>query len=132
MNDMNTNNRGYDNHDYDYRNYNNRGYDNRYYDDEDYRDYRDYHDYRNYRDYDYRRDYDRRGGRINNRSYRNYRGDYYEELEMTMEDMKETGRKLEDIADMSKNMQEKNMLTKVAQKEKEHYMTLKQMLEKST
>ena len=131
MNDMNTNNRGYDNHDYDYRNYNNRGYDNRYYDDEDYRDYRDYHDYRNYRDYDYRRDYDRRGGRINNRSYRNYRGDYYEELEMTMEDMKETGRKLEDIADMSKNMQEKNMLTKVAQKEKEHYMTLKQMLEKS-
>lgn len=131
MNDMNTNNRGYDNYDYDYRNYNNRGYDNRYYDDEDYRNYRDYRDYRNYRDYDYRRDYDRRGGRINNRSYRNYRGDYYEELEMTMEDMKETGRKLEDIADMSKNMQEKNILTKVAQKEKEHYMTLKQMLEKS-
>jgi len=135
MNDMSTSNReydnrGYDNHEYDYRDYrgsNNRGYDNRYYDEEDYRDYRDY---RNYRDYDYRRDYDKRGGRINNRSYRNYRGDYYEELEMTMEDMKETGRKLEDIADMSKNMQEKNMLTKVAQKEKEHYMTLKQMVDK--
>ena len=119
MNDMNTR---YNEREYDYRDNYRDSYR------EDYRD--DYRDYRDYRD-DYRtRDYDRRGGKINNRSYRNYRGDYYEELEMTMEDMKETGRKLEDIADMSKNMQEKNMLTKVAQKEKEHYMTLKQMIDK--
>ncbi len=126
MNDMYDmrNNRG------DYR-YDNRGdyrYDNR----EDYRDYRE--DYRgDYRE-DYRRDYDRRGGRINNRDYRNYRNyreqDYYEELEMTMEDMREQYRKLEDIGEMAHNPQEKNMLMRVAQKEKENYMTLKQMTEK--
>ena len=123
-----------------------RDYDNRYYDDnmhgnmgyrenyrDDYReDYRD--DYRNYRDYDYRRDYDRRGGKINNRDYRNYRnyrgGDYYEELEMTMEDMREQYRKLEDISEMATNQQDKNMLMKIAQKEKENYSYIKQLVEK--
>ena len=127
------------------RDYDNR-YDNRYYDDnmhgnmdyrenyrDDYReDYRD--DYRNYRDYDYRRDYDRRGGKINNRDYRNYRnyrgGDYYEELEMTMEDMREQYRKLEDISEMATNQQDKNMLMKIAQKEKENYSCIKQLVEK--
>ena len=127
------------------RDYDNR-YDNRYYDDnmhgnmdyrenyrDDYReDYRD--DYRNYRDYDYRRDYDRRGGKINNRDYRNYRnyrgGDYYEELEMTMEDMREQYRKLEDISEMATNQQDKNMLMKIAQKEKENYSYIKQLVEK--
>ena len=114
---------------------NNRGYDNRYYDEMEhgYRDY-DNRDYRNYRD-DYRtRDYDRRGGRLNNRDYRNYRNyrnqDYYEELEMTMEDMREQYRKLEDIAEMADNQQDKNMLMKVAQKEKENYSYIKQLLEK--
>jgi len=134
MNDM----RDYDNRDY--------RYDNRYYDEnihgnmgyrenyrDDYReDYRD--DYRNYRDYDYRRDYDRRGGKINNRSYRNYRnyrgGDYYEELEMLMMDIKETSRKIEDIADMATNPQDRNMLMKIAQKEKENHSFIKQLLEK--
>ena len=122
-----------------------RDYDNRYYDDnmhgnmdyrenyrDDYReDYRD--DYRNYRDYDYRRDYDRRGGKINNRyrNYRNYRGgDYYEELEMTMDDMREQYRKLEDISEMATNQQDKNMLMKIAQKEKENYSYIKQLVEK--
>lgn len=106
----------------------------------DYRDYRDYRDsyrdsYRDggesYRD-DYRtRDYDRRGGKINRRSYRNYRGqDYREELEMVMEDMREGYRKIEDIAEMAENPQDKNMLTKIAQKEKENYNYLKQMAEK--
>lgn len=127
------------------RDYDNR-YDNRYYDEnthgnmeyrenyrDDYReDYRD--DYRNYRDYDYRRDYDRRGGKINNRNYRNYRnyrgGDYYEELEMTMEDMREQYRKLEDISEMATNQQDKNMLMKIAQKEKENYSYIKQLVEK--
>jgi hypothetical protein len=125
MNDMS----GYDN-----RNRNERYYDNRedmYYRDDEYRDYRNYRD--DYR----RRDYDRRGGRINNRDYRNYRNsrnyreDYYEDLEMTIEDMKETSRMLEDIAEMASNMNEKNMINKVAQKEKEHSTMLKQMLDKN-
>lgn len=116
------------------RDYDNR-YDNRYYDEnihgnmgyrENYRD--------DYRD-DYRtRDYDRRGGKINNRDYRNYRnyrgGDYYEELEMTMEDMREQYRKLEDISEMATNQQDKNMLMKIAQKEKENYSYIKQLVEK--
>ena len=123
------------------RGYNERDYDNRYDYREDYRgDYRydnrgDYReDYRDYRE-DYRtRDYDRRGGKINNRDYRNYRnyreGDYYEELEMAMMDMKEQARKLEDISEMAHNMQDKNMIMKIAQKEKENYNYIKQMMEK--
>lgn len=134
MNEMGANNRDYDNRDYresDYRNY------------RDYRDYRDYdnrdyrEDYRggSYRDEDYRkRDYDRRGGKINNRDYRNYRnyrgGEFYEELEMAMEDMREQYRKLEDISEMAENPQDKNMLMKIAQKEKENYMYVKQLMEK--
>jgi len=114
------------------RDYDNR-YDNRYYDEMEHGSYRD-SDYRNYRDYDYRRDYDRRGGKINNRNYRNYinyrGGDYYEELEMTMEDMREQYRKLEDISEMATNQQDKNMLMKIAQKEKENYSYIKQLLEK--
>lgn len=109
-----------------------RGYDDR----EDYReDYRNYRNYRdNYReDYryddreDYRRDYDRRGGKINNRNYRQQ--DYYEELEMAMHDMRQQHRKLEDLSEMAQG-QDKNMLMKIAQKEKENYSYLKQMLEK--
>ena len=122
---------------------NNRGYNNRYYDEnihgyrENYRDdYRD--DYRdsytdNYRD-DYRRGYDRRGGRINNRNYRNYRNyreqDYYEELQMSMEDIREQSRRLEDISEMAHNQQDKNMIMKVAEKEKENYNYLKQIANK--
>lgn len=119
--------------DYDEREYDNRdSYNMRY----DNRDYDNREDYRNYRDYreDYRRDYDRRGGKINNRDYRNYRNyrsqDYYEELEMVMMDMKEGTRKLEDVSEMATNPQEKNMLMRVAQKEKENYMALKQMADK--
>ena len=127
MNEMSMNNRDYDYRDYrdsDYRNY--RDYDNRYYDEME---------HGNYRDYGYRtRDYDRRGGKINNRDYRNYRnyrgGDYYEELEMTMEDMREQYRKLEDISEMATNQQDKNMLMKIAQKEKENYSYIKQLVEK--
>lgn len=133
MNEMDINNRDYRNSDY--RNY--RDYDNRYYDEMEHGSYRD-SDYRNYRDNyrdDYRtRDYDRRGGKINNRDYRNYRNyrnqDYYEELQMTMEDMREQYRKLEDIAEMADNQQDKNMLMKVAQKEKENYSYVKQLIEK--
>lgn len=137
---------------------NNRDYNDRYYDDnlhgnrESYRDnYRDSYrydnrgdyredyraDYRNdyrtnYRD-DYRedyrtRDYDRRGGKINNRNYRGQ--DYYEELQMVMEDMREQYRKIEDVGEMAHNMQDKNMLMKIAQKEKENYNYIKQLAEK--
>ena len=121
MNEMETNR--------DYRNY-------RYDDREDYRYYDENihgtrpsyrYDYRE----DYRRDYDRRGGKINNRYYKNYREqDYYEELEMATEDMREQYRKLEDISEMAHNPQEKNVIMRVAQKEKENYMALKQMTEK--
>ena len=122
MNEMNPN---YDNRDYDNRDY--RNYRD-YRDDRNYRDYRDDRNYRDYRDY---RDYDRRGGRMNMRSYRNYREqDYYEELEMTMHEMKETSRKLEDVADMAESQQDKNMLMKIAQKEKENSQYIKQLVEK--
>lgn len=94
-----------------------------YRDDRDYRDYRDYR--RNYRDY---RDYDRRGGR---RNYRNYREeDYYEELEECMDDMREDYRKLEDVAEMATIPQEKNTLMKVAEKGKEHYRMIKDIIDK--
>ena len=128
MNEMRDYDNRYDNRYYDENIHGNMGYRENYRDDyrEDYRD-----DYRNYRDYDYRRDYDRRGGKINNRDYRNYRGgDYYEELEMTMDDMREQYRKLEDISEMATNQQDKNMLMKIAQKEKENYSYIKQLLEK--
>ena len=116
MNDMNANNR----EEYDYRGRNYR---------DDYRD-----DYRggsyrggNYRD-DYRRDYDRRGGR---RNYRNYREEnYYDELEDCMHELKENARAIEDVAEMAENQQDRNMLMRIAQKEKEHSMHLKQMMEK--
>ena len=64
------------------------------------------------------------------RNYRNYREDYHEELEMAMEDMREQFRKLEDISEMAHNMQDKNMIMKIAQKEKENYMALKQIIDK--
>ena len=103
---------------------NNRDYNNRYYDENMHGNMRDYRD-------DYRRDYDRRGGRINNRMYRNYREqDYYEEIEMAMEDMREQYRKLEDISEMAHNTQDKNMIMKIAQKEKENYNYLKQIVNK--
>lgn len=49
---------------------------------------------------------------------------------MCMEDMREQYRKLEDIAEMADNSQEKSMLMRIAQKSKENYMNLKQMMEK--
>ena len=104
---------------------------NRYYDENihgNMRNYRD--DYRDDYRYDYR-DYDRRGGRMNYRNYRNYREqDYYGELEMAMEDMKEQYRRLEDVAQIAHNPQDKNIITKVAEKEKENYTHLKQLVDK--
>ena len=86
----------------------------------DYRDdYRDDYrrDYRgNYRD-DYR-EYDRRGGR---RNYRNYREeDYLQQLEECVEEGMHKYRNYEDLAEMADNPQEKNMIMKVAQTEKQN------------
>ena len=67
-----------------------------------------------------------RGGRRNYRSQ-----DYYEELEMVVDDIREHYRTLEDISEMANNQQEKNMIMKVAQAEKENYHQLKQLMNKS-
>jgi rubrerythrin len=97
------------------------------YRDEDYReDYRN--DYRgDYRD-NYRRNYDRRGGRINRRSYRE--DDVYGEIENAMYEAKECHRKMEDLAEMIDDPKIKNTLMKIAMREKEHYSSLKELLEK--
>ena len=44
--------------------------------------------------------------------------------------MKEVHRKIEDVAEMAENPQDRNAMMKVAQKEKENYMMLKQMMDK--
>ena len=54
---------------------------------------------------------------------------FSEELEMLSEDMREQYRKLEDISEMA-DAQDRNMLMKIAQKEKENYSYLKQLMEK--
>ena len=85
--------------------------------------------YRNYRG-----DYDMRGGRINNRNYRNYRNyreeDIYEEIEDAMFDAKMCHRKFEDLSEMTDDPKIKNTLMKIAMREKEHYDSLKELVEK--
>lgn len=117
---------------------------------EDYRnnrgDYRD--DYRmSYRD-DYREDY--RGGNYRNnymgnyrnyrdeygRNRRNYRGGNYRSqeyvmmLEEVVDDGMELARAYEDVSEMATENSEKQKLMKMAEREKEHYRTAKEMLEK--
>lgn len=124
---------------------------------EDYRnnrgDYRE--DYRNNRgDYrgDYRDDYreDYRGGNYRNnymgnyrnyrdeygRNRRNYRGGNYRSqeyvmmLEEVVDDGMELARAYEDVSEMATENSEKQKLMKMAEREKEHYRTAKEMLEK--
>lgn len=132
MNEMEYNNRGYDNRDYDNRGYDNRGYDNRNYDNRDY-DTRGY-DLRNERNYDLRNERNERNNYRSYRNYRNYRNyreqDYYAEIEMAIDDMREQYRRLEDISEMAHNPQDKTMIMKVAEKEKENYNHLKQIINK--
>jgi hypothetical protein len=102
---------------------------------EDYRE--NYRDYRNYRD-NYRDEYGR--NQRNMRNYRNYRDrygrnyrsqeDYYACLEDVVEDGMELARAYEDVSEMATNSKDKQMLTKIAEREKEHYRTVKEMLEK--
>ena len=104
-----------------------------------YRDYRGGYRMRNNRD-DYRdeenyRNYDMRGGKMNNRNYRNYRNyreedEMYDEIEEAMYDAKECHRKFEDLAEMTDDEKMKNTLMKIAMREKEHYTSLKELLEK--
>ena len=119
-------------------------------------DYRD--DYRNdYRE-DYREDYrgnnrggsyrDEYSGRNNRGSYRDYRDEYgrnrrnyrgsnyrsQEEYTMMLEDIVDDGMELarnyEDVSEMATDNNEKQKLMKMAEREKEHYRTVKQMLQK--
>ena len=98
---------------------------------EDYRgNYRgDYRD--NYRD-NYRDDY-RYGRTTRGRNYRNYREkeEYCDMLADAMEDGMELARTYEDAAEMTTNSKDKNSLMKIAEREKEHYRTVKEMLERS-
>lgn len=105
------------------------------YRDEDYRNYRgnyrgDYRgDYRYYRDdRNYRDDYRRGNGRRSNRSYRE-KEEYYNMLEDAMEDGMELARLYEDVSEMTTNSKDKNSLMKIAEREKEHYRAVKEMLE---
>jgi hypothetical protein len=106
----------------------------------DYRDDRNYRDdYRDYRDYreDYRDEYGRnQRDRRYNRSYRDRYGRNYrsqEEFSTMLEDICEDGMELarsyEDASDMTNNNTYKNKLMKMAEREKEHYRTIKDMLE---
>ena len=97
-------------------------------------DYRD--DYRRDYRYDYRDEYGRnRRDRRYMRNYRdrygrNYRTDEYREcLEDIMEDGMELARDYEDASEMATNNIEKNKLMKMAEREKEHYKTVKEMLQ---
>ncbi len=96
----------------------------------DYRDnYRD--DYRDSYRNNYRGDYDMRGGRMNRRNNRNYREEeIYQEIEDAMFDAKECHRKFEDLSEMTEDPKIKNTLMKIAMREKEHYDSLKELLEK--
>lgn len=107
----------------------------------DYRDYnnynnRDYRDYRDYRD-DYRDEYGRNQrdeygrNRRNYRAYNNYRN-YRDEYRMMLEDIAEDGMELarayEDVSGMANNQSDKQKLMKMAEREKEHYKTIKEMM----
>lgn len=113
------------------------------YRDEDYRnnyrgDYRDNYrdnyrdDYRSYRDY--RDEYGRnqRYARSNReRNYRNYRDkeEYHAMLADVIDDGMELARAYEDISEMASNTKDKQTLMKLAEREKEGYRAVKEMME---
>lgn len=99
-----------------------------------YRDDRSYRDdYRmNYRDEYDRYPRDRRYGRSYRDRYgRNYRTqeEYYDCLEDIVEDGMDLARSYEEVSDMAANNAEKTKLMKMAEREKEHYRTVKEMLQ---
>ena len=94
---------------------------------------RDYREDRYYRDEYDRMPHDRsyRYGRSYRDRYgRNYRTDEYREcLEDIAEDGMELARAYEDVSEMATNSAEKSKLMKMAEREKEHYKTVKEMLQ---
>ena len=97
--------------------------------DTDYRDDRNYRD--NYRD-SYRDNYrDRYGRNYRDRYGRNYRsGDVHGMLSELVDEGMELARGYEEAGEMITNSKDKNMLMKIAEREKENYRTVKEMLEK--
>lgn len=96
---------------------------------ENYRDYRD--DYRDYRDEYGRNQRDEYGrNRRNYRNYRNYRDEYTMMLEDAINDGMELARTYEDLGEISSDGQEKQKLMKIAEREKEHYRTAKEIMQK--
>ena len=96
-----------------------------------YRDYRGNYRYDNREDYrnNYRDEYGR--NQRNMRNYRNYREeDLYEQIGEAIYEAKECHRKMEDLAEMTDDPQIKNTLNKIAMREKEHYQSLKELMEK--
>jgi hypothetical protein len=111
----------------------NPSYDNRDSNNREYRDYRDYGDYRDYDSDRNNRDYNNRDQYGRNR--RNYRTNYREDKEM-IEDLTECMKdgmcgykKYEMLAEQTEDRNEKGKLMKMAEREKEHYKTIKEMLE---
>ena len=98
--------------------------------DTDYRDDKNYRD--NYRD-SYRGNYrDRYGRNYRDRYGRNYRTqeDYHMILGELVEDGMELSRAYEDAGEMTNNSKDKSTLMKIAEREKEHYRAVKEILEK--
>lgn len=96
-----------------------------------YRDYRGNYRYDNREDYrnNYRDEYGR--NQRNMRNYRNYREeDLYEQIGEAIYEAKECHRKMEDLAEMTDDPQIKSTLNKIAMREKEHYQSLKELMEK--
>ena len=106
------------------------------YRDEDYRrNYRDnYRNYRgDYRDYDYDTRSQRYARSNRDRNYRNYREkeEYNTMLAEVVDDGMELARAYEEISEMATNSKDKQTLMKIAEREKEHYRTVKEMMEHS-
>jgi hypothetical protein len=95
--------------------------------DHDYR-YDHDHDYRYDRDYRY--DYKMDGRRRSGRRYRTEEDDYMEELSECMKNGVCSAKDYEKLAEMTDNKEERSKLMKMAQREKEHYTAMKEMLEK--
>lgn len=107
-----------------------------YRDDRSYRDDYGYNNRMNYRNNymgsyrDYRDDYGRNRRTSYRGNYRNYRDEYSMMLEDIADDGMELARAYEDVSEMATENSEKQKLMKMAEREKEHYRTVKEMLQK--
>lgn len=91
------------------------------------RERRHYYDDYDFEDRDYRNDYRaRRGGR----RYRTDDDDYMEELSECMQKGMCASKDYERLAEMTDNRDDKAKLMKMAQREKEHYKTTREMIDK--